>query len=630
MNAHFDHAAQPGLKSVNAIAGHFFVPSYQRGYRWGRHEVEALLNDIYGCGDLQTGVKYCLQPIVVKKRIAIADGAREGLPAPGELYYELIDGQQRLTTLYLIYLHLQELDASAPPFTLAYQTRPDSTSYLRKPDQARCEDNIDFFHIYGAYHCITQWFADTAKRTEGGQVRHVAHAFATYLRERVHIIWYDAGKQDAIKLFTRLNVGRIALTNAELVKALLLAGQADAPADRYRQIEIATQWDMIEQALQDETFWCFLTNRPTADYPARIELLFDLLANKQATSKDRFFTFEYFKARLRAQAGSATARARGADEEDQQGQLAVWAPVLALYYLLREWFEDRDLYHKIGYLVAARVELAELVAEATGPEPLTKSGFHRFLDARITKRLDLTQADARSLEYEQGYDRCERLLLLFNVESVRLLSHSSERYPFASHKRERWSLEHIHAQNAEPLKKKEEWRAWLSSAVLALQALDRLDSLTKEQAKASLIDDIQRVLASDMEHVKREHFESLARQVMDGFLNAPGTQAADEHSIANLALLSGKANSALNNAAFQMKRLRIMQMDQQGEFIPICTRRVFLKYYAPASSQQMHLWSRTDRDAYLDAMLGKLDHHGSPRDGVVTKYLKKPTQETPA
>lgn len=632
MNVHFDHAAQPGLKSVNAIAGHFFVPSYQRGYRWGQHEVEALLNDIYGCGDLQAGVKYCLQPIVVKKRIAVAgaDGSGEGVPPPGELYYELIDGQQRLTTLYLIYLHLQELDESVPPFTLAYQTRPGSTSYLRKPDEARCEDNIDFFHIYQAYRCITQWFLNKAKHTEGGQVRGVANAFARYLRERVYVIWYDAGQQDSIKLFTRLNVGRIALTNAELVKALLLAGQADAPVDRYRQIEIATQWDMIEQALQDDAFWCFLTNHPTVDYPARIELIFDLLANKQVTSNDRFFTFEYFKARLREQSGSGKTRSPSAGEEDQQEQLVVWAPVLALYYLLREWFEDRDLYHKIGYLVTANVELAELVAEATGPQALTKSGFHQFLNARITKRLNLSHTDARSLDYEKDYGRCERLLLLFNVESVRLLSHSSERYPFASHKRERWSLEHIHAQNAEPLKTKEEWRAWLSSGVLALQALHRLDSHTEEETKADLIDHIQRVLASDMDRVKREHLESVARRVMDGFLNAPGTNGADEHSIANLALLSGKVNSALNNAAFQMKRLRIMRMDQQGEFIPICTRRVFLKYYAPPSSQQVHLWSRADRDAYLDAMLGTVNHEGRRREGVVTKYLMKPTQEIPA
>lgn len=68
-------------KLVGDISGQYFVPSYQRGYRWGREEVERLLDDIYTNGDKN----YCLQPIVVRRR---NDGS-----------YELIDGQQRLTSL---------------------------------------------------------------------------------------------------------------------------------------------------------------------------------------------------------------------------------------------------------------------------------------------------------------------------------------------------------------------------------------------------------------------------------------------------------------------------------------------------------------------------------------------------
>lgn len=71
-------------KFVADIRGSFYIPSYQRGYRWSETEVVRLLDDIY-----QNGKKnYCLQPVVVRKK---------------EDRYELIDGQQRLTTLYLIY-----------------------------------------------------------------------------------------------------------------------------------------------------------------------------------------------------------------------------------------------------------------------------------------------------------------------------------------------------------------------------------------------------------------------------------------------------------------------------------------------------------------------------------------------
>jgi hypothetical protein len=400
--------------------------------------------------------------------------------------------------------------------------------------QAR-NDNIDFFHVYQACQCIEQWFNKTAARRDDREVMGVAGDLDAYLRSRVYVIWYDAGNEDSITLFTRLNVGRIALTNAELVKALLLSGKGDTLANQYRQIEIATQWDMIEQALQDDAFWSFLTNLPASGYPARIELIFDLLANNGAGKKDRFFTFEYFKERLDEQSNKDAGAAAKPDDEQKTGQLAVWAPVLEQYHLLREWFENRDLYHNIGYLVAAGDVLAELVAKATADPAPTKSGFLQLIDTRISDRLGLDETTARGLDYENRYKQCERLLLLFNVESVRLLEHSSERYPFDSHKREHWSLEHIHAQNAEPLKTEREWRAWLADAARALGALSRMEDQSREDAKAALVNEINQVLESGQGRVTRKDFDLLSRRVTGDFLNAAGTDG-EEHSIANLAM----------------------------------------------------------------------------------------------
>lgn len=616
----------PRLEKVSKLQGHFFVPSYQRGYRWGQHEVEALLNDIYGCRHFAPGTKYCLQPIVVKELVSEASGGqpRDGLPPPGQVYYELIDGQQRLTTLYLIYLYLQRVKNVVPRFALAYETRPGSAAYLHAPDAAQSNANIDFFHMHAAYRCIGDWFDETARHTDDGQVAGVADDIYRHLREQVHVIWYDAGEQDSITLFTRLNVGRIALTNAELVKALLLSGRGSAPeVDHFRQVEIATQWDMIERSLQDDAFWAFLTNEPASAYPARIELIFDLLARKNTARSDRFYTFEYFKKRLDEHQPRGGANRKAGANAGAVPQIAVWTPVLELYHLLREWFENRDLYHKIGYLVAAGDRLGELVGHASGEAACTKSAFSAFLDERIAGLLDLDEAAARELDYEKQRKRCERLLLLFNVETVRLLEHSSERYPFDSHKKERWSLEHIHAQNAEPLKTESEWRSWLADARRALCALPRFDDKHKEAAKTALVDEIDRILDSARGSVKRPDFNLLSRRAMEEFLNPEGT-SQEEHSIANLALLSGAVNSALSNGAFQVKRLQIIDMDQVGQFIPACTRRVFLKYYTRTDTQQMHLWSREDRSSYLEAMLGNPGASRDAKEGVVWKYLKKP------
>lgn len=75
----------------------FLIPSYQRGYRWSDIQVNALLNDVYDFYESRTDAqaKYCLQPIVVTRS---SDGKS----------WEVIDGQQRLTTLWLILNYLNE------------------------------------------------------------------------------------------------------------------------------------------------------------------------------------------------------------------------------------------------------------------------------------------------------------------------------------------------------------------------------------------------------------------------------------------------------------------------------------------------------------------------------------------
>lgn len=110
-------------KLVGEIEGTFIIPSYQRGYRWGKDEVLRLLNDVY----LNGKKNYCLQPVVVRKS---PDG------------YELIDGQQRLTTIYLIYRFMKDVNPffSDPKFNLDYKTRGQLLFPHRQGDTKRRAD----------------------------------------------------------------------------------------------------------------------------------------------------------------------------------------------------------------------------------------------------------------------------------------------------------------------------------------------------------------------------------------------------------------------------------------------------------------------------------------------------------
>ena len=575
-----DEQTELGLKLVGDIVGGFYVPAYQRGYRWNDEQVSLLLNDIWDNQDKD----YCLQPVVVKRR---ADGR-----------FELIDGQQRLTTLYLIFLYMkkEKLQNFELPFTIEYETRLHSEEYLNTLDETQKDQNVDFFHMYGAYRCIKGWFDGQEPKRQ-----YVANKFFGFLYERVKVIWYEASQEvDSTTLFTRLNVGRIPLTNAELVKALLLRrsgpmaqqNEMSSRLDSHRQIEIATQWDLIERDLRDKSFWAFLSNSPEGEYATRIEFLFDMMAGT-TTAHERFQTFFYFKEAIEKLSKSG----------DPSPPASVWGNILEWYYLLKEWYEDRDLYHKIGYLVACGESLAGLVNQS---KESTKSVFQGLLDTKIRGSLKLSREDVEELTYERS-DSCSRLLLLFNVETVRTLKNSSERYPFDAHKTEQWSLEHIHAQNAEPLNKKEQWQEWLREHREALKDIRFEDD--NQGAQRDLL--LQKIDAS-IEEISRESFAHLATAVT-AFFN-PVDSADNVHSIGNLALLSGGVNSAISNSVFEVKRRMILELDRTGAYIPICTRRVFFKYYTDAGPHQIHFWSIRDQQCYVEAMM-------SPQGGVL-KYLK--------
>lgn len=342
-------------KLVSEIEGTFFVPSYQRGYRWGEDEVFRLLNDVYSNGKNN----YCLQPIVVRK---------------SGTSYELIDGQQRLTTLYLIYRYMKNVNPffNEPAFHLEYQTRDNSEEFLRTIDLSRRGENIDFWFIANAYETIKKWFE------EDMQIR-VLHVFE-YFKEDVKVIWYEVGEnEDAISLFTRLNIGKIPLTSAELVKAMFLSSGNKAGMD---QEEVSLQWDNMEKALHDDSLWYFLTNHTDARYQTRIDLILDLIADRPRDNREKYYTF--FKINELGQAMSLR---------------ELWRKIQQTFLVLKDWYENHELYHKIGYLIASeKMTLPDIFKLSAGK---TKQDFRASLDSCIRQSISIfgTYAD---LTYEKA------------------------------------------------------------------------------------------------------------------------------------------------------------------------------------------------------------------------------------
>ena len=547
-------------KLVCELSGKFFVPSYQRGYRWGEDEVLRLLNDVYTNGRNP----YCLQPIVVLKQGG---------------HFVLIDGQQRLTTIYLIYRYLYQMSPNyydPPRFSLKYETRERSEEFLESMDFSRRNEYIDFWFMANAYKTIEKWFL-TEKRIRD---RAISECFDLFTR----VIWYEVGKdEDAISLFTRLNIGKIPLTSSELVKAMFLSSKGKEKGNLERQEEISLQWDNMERELHNESLWYFLTNQMKTGYQTRIDLVLDLIAEKPAENREKYDTF--FKI----------------DELGKtMGLEKLWKKIRHTFLVLKDWYENHELYHKIGYLIASEeLTLLDIYQLSLGK---TKREFRAQLDEHIRKSIEI-QGNYAELSYEKStdYKRLSTLLLLFNVESVRKNGDESEWFPFDRYKYDKngrvaWSLEHIHAQQSEGLRTQEMWKEWLSL---------HLPSIRAASEDVDLISAMQEAISKPK--LERNEFDKLQQRVIE-LLSVKGSKNY-LHSIGNLALLKTSDNAALNNSTFDVKRNRIVQMDKEGEYIPFCTKMVFLKYYTP-SAEELHFWGQADRAAYINAINEVLQPYG--------------------
>jgi hypothetical protein len=274
---------------------------------------------------------------------------------------------------------------------------------------------------------------------------------------------------------------------------------------------------------------------------------------------------------------------------------------------LKEWYNDLDLCDHIGFLVATGTSVKSLLDIAMSTDnPIKKSDFRlKVLDMirnRMVFKVGEEEIDYAELNYEKHPEFIQNVLLLFNVETIRQKGDENIRFPFDRYKNEgTWSLEHIHAQNSESLKTNQEWLEWLEIHKKSLEGFN-VGPEEKEQ-----IDAVISTMNIVINHINekgykgsiRDEFNAVAPAVIK--ILSDGDDKSQMHTLSNMALLTVGENAALNNSTFDVKRMKIIAMDKDGEYIPTCTRNVFMKYYS-SSDTKLHFWSEEDRKGYISAM----------------------------
>ena len=593
------------LKPINQLMEYsFFIPSYQRGYRWTEKQVEELLEDIWAFAinppKQEEGKKrpfYCLQPIVVKQKNGI------------ENEWEVIDGQQRITTIFLILKNLESQIRKKNIKRVFYETREESEKFLHEIKEDYADKNIDFYHIAQANKAIQKWFDKKANATDevNEYVTPEAKFAPTFLTD-TKVIWYVINDgSDSYDIFTRLNIGKIQLTNAELIKALFLKKWNNAEAVdklRLKQLQIATEWDRIENTLQDNSFWYFIYNKQDSKNPKyanRIEYIFDLMKNKP-DGEDEKYTFYKFYEDFETSKNKNQYKIPDTD--------SLWLDVKRYFLTFEEWYKDRELYHLIGFLISINYPIQDILEPKKNNEPIdikTKTDFKAFLQDEIRK---IVKFDIRNLNY--GDKRITTVLLLFNIQTILSNEKSNMRFPFNLYKNEDWDIEHVRSQTDKNItgNDRKEWAkdmleyfTGLANETRQKEYIDNVEnkdieifSTISEKKQSETLSELYHVAYADK--IDDVRFDSVYKQIRTEFKedNEPSKCA-----ISNLALLDSATNRSYKNAFFPIKRKIILQNDKRGTFIPICTKNVFMKAYSARFDEVMY-WNKFDADFYLSAI----------------------------
>lgn len=196
------------------------IPIYQRNYAWEKDEIAALIQDIYDAFKKDCNKVYYIGTLVTHNR--------------GDLIYEVIDGQQRLTTIRII---LSVLDQT-PTNKLTYRARKKSDITLKYMPQFDDIEERDQGIVNG--YKYTQNALDEIIIKESDKT-----GFINYFLDNVHIIHYHVPKDvDLNHYFEVMNSRGEQLEKHEIVKAMLMDKLYDKTHDKTDLLVFSRIWEV--------------------------------------------------------------------------------------------------------------------------------------------------------------------------------------------------------------------------------------------------------------------------------------------------------------------------------------------------------------------------------------------------
>ncbi len=602
----------------------FSIPSYQRGYRWesseigivdnGVKQVDDLLNDLttFANANAHNSANYYLQPLMVKPK-----------HVQGTYEWDVLDGQQRLTTLLLVLRCINEKlysNAPLPLYSIRYENRKQLDFGKITFDQMSANydypvptDNLDSYFVRKAKDRIERWYDQEIKNNQSLQDKIKELLFypdksrkgvSSSPLLRAKFIWYNVepisgtvpplsgNRLHDIEIFNRLNRGKISLTNSELIKALFILCIKKSPSSGsslMKEDTLVRKWDEMGKKFQNDEFWKMIAPKD-AEYSNRMDLLFDFIRDCQGSKDQSSYRFYYEKMHPLL------------SSPDPQQIENLWSEIKKFFDTLCKWHENVQMHNYIGFLVDNGISISSIYTRISSGQKLVDV---------IKANIGITDInDIETLNYQNRNDfvKIRKILLLFNVLTC---DKYGQKYPFNLYRDNSYDVEHINSQTDNPIEKLDEKREWIVEHAIACLWYDRTEQNAQGFTQAAI--EARDLIIKGIKLLKdfRKNGKDLGekfkpyREDVENYY-ARGSNSDNRHLIGNLTLLNSSINREYKNALFPKKLRTLKRSDQEGAYIPLCTKYMFLKYYSNpqgnVSAFNMMRWRDEDQEEYVKAI----------------------------
>lgn len=600
------------LKSVREVfkeGKHYNIPEYQRGYKWTSQNAKTLLDDLSKFEESHNKKDdssfYCLQNITL---VPAKDG------------YNVVDGQQRLTTLYILMSYLKKkgrLDESLfCSDCLRYSVREETHKLLSdeiatgkvwdSPINPNDAERKDQWYILDVAKGIQEWFD--------------AHTLDTStITDHLKLIENAMEKGNENDIFAGLNGGKVDLDGADLVRAELITRAA---REKYRNVDpnkvgefrvhIGLVLDEMVKWWNDPDHQTFFSqmlpnDKDTEEFSNnyKINILYRLYFEAYKTDKDKF-GFRFFE--------------NGHDINKRQGDdhYELYASLIAMHNTLKNWYNSLDMYHWIGYVFFnfkqfPEVSFAKLwelwnksenkqdflcqikrwilfwVAKRCNPDAVKKSSTLEDVDKEVLKSVwNELFKDVDDLSYDWYHDDfLDELLILIEILWIEKNNYKNRLKVSYLHQNEE-NREHIRSccpneKEGKENRSREDWLHFVKEAY---------NSDKDAEIRKSLLN----LLNSFDEQLTEENI---------GSINAEMNRYA-QNSIGNLVLLDEHINKSYGNALYRDKVQRIiMENAQNKHYIRPYTFDIFLQKVNSKDSEWR--WSQEDIQKTIERSRELLD-----------------------